>query len=445
MEPEEILQLLTGSVVCGLVIFVFIIVYVVIARRGKSARKRSGLGTGGYRQETTYWDYGAQTSHAKEKSIGSTTLDPSAASMLSRDQKSSIDVSARLVGTGREAWLEEGFSDSLATSVPGGDAPDHGQEVLRLCQDVHTGQMFIQVAGVRYRSLNEIRDRAVGERVLAAITHLLRFSKGMVATDQGVMSLELPACEMVKVPTAFGVLSEARQPGEMLRLMSKPEQELFCVHVIDQCYRRLVDVTDQETGRYILEAITRILQFSNGVLATDDGVGVVPVPPLGADVHAPLPAVATPDLPVSNSAAARATSTAGLDSQSAQPSEIALSGSAAQISEQDILELMMSQTPLSQSYTPIERPSLVASIRRMRKGASLEPLPSLNLAGEIDRIFQSKLLASGLGVRDARVETNPDGGVRIRIGTACYDSPDEVPDPHLRDMLKQSILEWERS
>jgi hypothetical protein len=445
MEPEEILQLLTGSVVCGLVIFVFIVVYVVIARRGKSARKRPGLGTGGHRQETIHWDYRAETPYAQEKSIGTTGSDPLVAGMLLKDQPARIDVSARLVGTGREAWLEEGSSHSLGTSVADNHAPDHGQEILRLCRDVHTGQMYIQVAGVRYRSLNDIRDRAVGERILAAITHLLCFSKGMVATDQGVVNLDLPACDVVEVPTAFGVLSETRQPGEMLRLMSKSEQDRFCVHVAGQCYRQLVDVTERETGRYILEAITRVLQFSNGVLATNDGVGVVPVPPLGADVWAPLPAVIAPDSSVSNSATARATLAPSLDSQPTQPSDVTPSGSGAQAGERDVLDLIMSQTPPSQSPTPVERPSLAASIRRMRKGTSAEPLPSLDLAGEIDRIFQSKLLAAGMGVRDARVETNPDGGVRIRIGTACYDSPDEVPDPHLRDMLKLSILEWERS
>ena len=64
---------------------------------------------------------------------------------------------------------------------------------------------------------------------------------------------------------------------------------------------------------------------------------------------------------------------------------------------------------------------------------------------EIDRIFQSKLNASSLGVVDAQVETNPDGGVRIRVGTVYYNSPDEVPDPRLRELLKLAIAEWDRS
>jgi hypothetical protein len=45
---------------------------------------------------------------------------------------------------------------------------------------------------------------------------------------------------------------------------------------------------------------------------------------------------------------------------------------------------------------------------------------------------------------DAKVEPNPDGGVRIRVGAAYYDSPDEVPDAQLRDIRKLSIADWEQ-
>jgi hypothetical protein len=297
--------------------------------------------------------------------------------------------------------------------------------VLRLLRDPSSGQVWVQVAGVRYRSLKGIRDRAVGERVLAAATHLLRFSKGMVATDHGVVTIDLPPCDAVKVPTAFGVLAEARESGEVVRLMTDPDQDQFCVHVVGQCYHRLVDVSQPDVGRFILEAITRFLQFSGGMLATNDGVGVVPVPPLSPDVHAPFP---------------RPTTT----SQPAQPSASPLDTSATIGEEERLLQQMMSGTQL-QPQTPLERPSLINSLRRMRQGSSsVETPPPLNLADEIDRIFQSKLMASGLAATDAKVETNLDGGVRIRIGMDYYDALDEVPDPNLRDLLKLSIAEWEQ-
>ena len=98
--------------------------------------------------------------------------------------------------------------------------------------------------------------------------------------------------------------------------------------------------------------------------------------------------------------------------------------------------------PVSQ---PIERPGLMSSLRRKPKKSYAEPLPSLNLADEINRIFQEKLTASGLRGTDAWVEASSDGGVRIRVGPVYYNSPDEVPDSQLRQMLKLSVAEWEES
>jgi len=441
MNPEEILQLLTGSIACAFVIFLFVIVYYMISRQGKRTRKGAGFGVSGVRQETSMAEYRASTS-PPAGSLGTSTLSGSTvAQPPPGDDSLSIDVSARLMGTGREAWLEEEPSSFTGTSV-GTHASDHGQEVLRLLRDPLTGQIWIQVAGVRYRSLKDIRDRAVGERVLAAVTHLLRFSGGMVATDQGVMTLELPPCDAVKVPPAFGVLSEVRESDEVMRLMSDPDQDHFCVHVLERYFHRLVDVSERETGQYILEAITRLLQFSSGTLATNDGVGLVPVPPLRLDAYTPLPKSTPPNSQISESTAS---DIVDIDSQSTQLSHPSPDSGEPINDEERFLQQLRSQSPLAQAETPIQRPSLIGSLRRIRQEeSSSETLPSLNLADEIDRIFQSKLIALGKASTDAKVETNADGGVRIRIGMVYYDSPDEVPDPHLRDMLKLSIAEWEQ-
>jgi hypothetical protein len=301
------------------------------------------------------------------------------------------------------------------------------------------GRVSIQVAGMRYRNLNDIRDRAVGERVLAAITHALRFSNGRVASDHGVIELTLPACDAVGLPIPFVALSEGREPDELIRLISDPDQGHFCIHLADRCYKRLTDVEDPATGQYILEALTRLLQFSNGVLAANDGVALVSLPPLSPDVHTPLPAMPQPG----------SETPASTVPPLGKPVESPASGSPpasteARLSEQErfLRQLMSQVSPVS---PPIERPSLMGGIRRMRSRTSDDLLPRLNLAGEIDRIFQGKLMASAMSGTDAKVEENPDGGVRIRVGRGYYDSPDEVPDPQLRSLLKLAIAEWERS
>jgi hypothetical protein len=438
LDPNQMLQLFVGSLVCAFVILLFIIIYVVMARRTSKSKKRTGGDVGGPGQGMLSPRDHLQSSAS---SVSTTSRSLSAAMV---NEKSAIDVSARLAGTGREAWLEEPSPSASDIPFAGEPAPYHAQEVLRLGRDSSTGQIWIQMAGVRYRNLNDIRDRAVGQRVMATITHLLRFSDGMIATDQGVARLELPACDAVKVPAAFGALSEERGPGEIMRLMSGPDQDDFCVHMLDRCYRRLVDVSDQTVGQCVLEGITRLLQFSNGMLATNNGIGVVPVPSLGIDVHTPLPVPPTPDAHSSPSALS-SPSLPESNWERHPSSPVPPTSPEDLLSEEErFLHQLMNEAP-SQPQKPIEPPSLRSSLRRIRGKSPAEPLPSLDLVDEIDRIFQSKLAASSLAATDAKVESHPDGGVRIRVGTVYYDSPDDVPDPYLRDILKLSIAEWEQS
>jgi hypothetical protein len=438
LDPEQMLQLFVGSLVCVFVILLFIVVYVLMARRSSKMKKRTGGDMGGFRQGTL-----SSSDHLKSSSPSvSTASGPLSGVVVG--EKPLIDVSARLAGTGREAWLEETPPRPSDIPLPEEPALHHAQEVLRLGRESSTGQVWIQMAGVRYRNLNDIRDRAVGQRVMAAITHMLRFSSGMVATDQGVTRLESPACDGVKVPAAFGALSEERGPDEIMRLMSNLDRDDFCVHVLDRCYRRLVDVSDRTVGQCILEGITRLLQFSNGMLATNNGIGVVPVPSLSPDVHTALPVPPTPDARSSQSAVpSPSPSVSNLDHHLSALLASTSSDELSSEQERFLRQLMNQVTP--QSQKPIEPPTLRSSLRRIRSKSPAEPLPSLDLVDEIDRIFQTKLAASALAATDAKVESHPDGGVRIRVGTVYYDSPDDVPDPYLRDILKLSIAEWEQS
>jgi hypothetical protein len=434
MEPEALLQLLTGSAGCAVVIFLFILVYFFASRRSKGRNDRGASG-GGRNQ----WAPppgreappapGLRTSRRISAGTEAELAGPGVESLP-------VDVGARLAGTGREAWLVD--TPAPVGSAAGEPPAAHAaREVLRLVRSAVTGQMWVQVAGMRYRSLTDIRDRALGERVLSAITCALRFSSGRAASDRGIVTLQLPACDAVGLPTPFGALSTMEDTGEVLRLMSDPDRGLFCVHVAGHCYRRLLDVGDRRIGQCILESITRLLQFSNGMLATNDGAGLVPIPPLSPAVHTPLPEPPPPEPEPGNPSAV---SLGAGERPAVQPASVDPSPQEEQ--ERFLRQLMDQAQPQIQ---PVERPTLMSSIRRVRSKPPSADLPSLNLADEIDRIFQSKLSTSPLADTDARVESNADGGVRIRIGLAYYDTPDDVPDAQLRHLLKLSIAEWERS
>jgi len=416
MAPEALLEMFAGSAACAFVIFAFTIAYMVISRLRKKAKQRTPLGQRGHYQPVSPAGINEGIGQPHDVSLKGMLVEGTSG------KAAHVDVSARLAGTGRDAWLEEALPDAADTASLQGPAPLQGKEVLRIVRDSATDQIWIKVAGMRYRSLTEIRDRTLGERVLAATTHVLRFTSGMVATDQGLTQLNLPPCHAVKVPSPFGALSDATESGEILRLISNPDQNDFSVQVVGRHYQRLSEVNDKAIGRCILEGATHLLQFSNGMLATDDGVRVIPIPPLSMDGCISISTL----------------SSLSLDSQQPAPSPPAL------LSEQErFLQELRSQVPLM-PQKPIERPSLIGSIRRVGK-QSTEELPVFSLAEEIDRIFQSKLATSSQTGVDAQVEEAPDGGVRIRVGTTYYVTPDEVPDAELRDLLKRSIVDWEQS
>jgi hypothetical protein len=77
-----------------------------------------------------------------------------------------------------------------------------------------------------------------------------------------------------------------------------------------------------------------------------------------------------------------------------------------------------------------------------------DPVPTLqfDLAEEINDIFQGKLKESPMSeFISAKIESAPDGGIQINVDGKYYDGPDQVPDPVIKDMIKASIQEWEKS
>ncbi len=383
MDPEKLLQLLLGVISCAFVMIVVTAVYIVLARRMRHAR------SGAAEQIDRY---------TGTIGVNETLAQPAAP-----------DVAARLINVGRAGWETEDVDVSRVR--PARCAP----EVLRIVWDASSGQVVVRIGGTRYTRLGDVRDRAVGKRILAAITWALRFSGGKVAENDGVKTLELPQCDAVRVPEPFPGLADEDEPGEIARLLADTQRNEFWIQAAGRSYARLTDVPDAEVARRILEAISYLLQFSYGRLMANDGVRSVPIPQLSAKPAAPV---------------ARALSVA------AGTPQVSTSEPTRDRSEQFFEQLM-------RESTGPERPLA----RRAGKSTHPTPtkaqdVPAFNLVEEIDRIFQRKLEASPLAHLDAQFVARPDGGVRIRVGTKFYDRPDEVPDPELRKIIEAAITEW---
>ena len=383
MEPDQLLELLVGVVGCAVTMLVLTVVYIFLARRsGRVATAKA---------EAEVLPAIADSPVASP--VGGEELPAVAAAT-----PVALDVGARLAGTGREAW------QSLEVAPEASAGVDQHREILRVVQDpTSAANAWIKIGGVRYARLSEVRDRTVGECILAATSWALRFSNGRVASDQGVETLDLPPCDAVPLPTAIGVLVEEQEPGELFRLLADPGRNEFWVQVADRRYRALDEITDRAVGQVVLKGISRLLQFSQGRIYANDGVRVLPVPRLSPGTVA---AVA--------------------------PS----AGRAAPDEEEAFLEQMRRQLEETARQ----------GVRRKKKGdskaASGEGSSSFSLVDEIDAILQRKLKASSLARTDAQFVARADGSVRIRVGGEYYDRPDQVPDADLRRIIEAAIAEW---
>jgi hypothetical protein len=68
----------------------------------------------------------------------------------------------------------------------------------------------------------------------------------------------------------------------------------------------------------------------------------------------------------------------------------------------------------------------------------------LSIVAQVDEILQEKLENTPLAKRGISMKDSLDGGLRVWVGLQQYASIDEVPDPEIRQLLKESVEEWER-
>jgi hypothetical protein len=70
------------------------------------------------------------------------------------------------------------------------------------------------------------------------------------------------------------------------------------------------------------------------------------------------------------------------------------------------------------------------------------PPVTKSLVDEVNEILERKLVESGLTHRGVRLSEDQEGSVRVYIGIQGY-SMDEIPDPDIREVIRQAVAEWE--
>jgi hypothetical protein len=225
--------------------------------------------------------------------------------------------------------------------------------------------------------------------------------------------------------------SHSSGPVELLRLLRDPQSGQLIVEIAGRRYTKLAEIADKEIGQYILKLAAHLLAFTNGMIATEAGlkalqvpkVGETPVPPAAPTPASPLTSPPVPSAPV-------------------QPTPAAPVAPASPEVEAAFLATLRAKPALE---TP--QPQRRGLFGRSKPAAPAETLLSpLNLAGQINEIAQARLRYSPLaGATTLEITSDPGGGILINVNGMLYHGPDEIPQPEVKELIKASIKEWEKS
>lgn len=230
-------------------------------------------------------------------------------------------------------------------------------------------------------------------------------------------------------------------PGEVMRVIRDEQSGRVLVQVEGKQYTHIREITDARVGRRVLWAIADLVRFTGGMATNPQAVRSV----------APQPA-ATEPAQVSEPAA---TSGSVLDRLAQPPASTP--GPAPQTGGTAPVAPVPATRPRTRpSYrpsvpvTPEEKPrqgySLVSYFRQgFERRGSTEPVSSsTSFIDEIEEILQDHIARRPAPLPyEVHVRTGPDDALQIRVGSDIYGSPDEVPDPEIRELIRAAVSEWE--
>jgi hypothetical protein len=95
---------------------------------------------------------------------------------------------------------------SRETTFPSMSRPDSmplsstRQEMLKVLIDRTSGDIIVEVDGQQYEHISQVKERAVGQRILEVVSLLLKFTGGMIATASGFKTLPVPPAKLTGLP-----------------------------------------------------------------------------------------------------------------------------------------------------------------------------------------------------------------------------------------------------
>ncbi|MCL4868535.1 MAG: hypothetical protein KJ063_06195 [Anaerolineae bacterium] len=189
-----------------------------------------------------------------------------------------------------------------------------------------------------------------------------------------------------------------RKEIELMRVLRVPPLGKIVVEMGDNRYLNLNEIPQAEAKRRILAAIGDLVVFAGGYQKLVD-----------ADVAAPLAAAERAPAP-----------------PLAQTRDLA---------------------PSPPQAAAVEKPSAPAVKTSITGPLSDSPSPTMiSIAAQIDEILQQHLQADPvLARRNIHLRQSAAGGLIIEVDGHAYKRPNEIDDPHVREVIKRALKEWERS
>lgn len=258
-----------------------------------------------------------------------------------------------------------------------------------------------------------------------------------VPAKPGEEEAEPPQQEQLATLSGIGRRASAA-PVEVLRLLRDRVTGALIVEVEGEEYRALAEIKDGRAGRQVLQAAADLVRFTEVIQPQDQARTPQLFSPSATE---PKP-IASPPAP----------STLVLKVAPALEQEPPVQRTPAPPSvEREFLQSLIQQGRPKEkeaekpSLSPIEFFRRSFAARRAARVQDTLPSPR-SFVEEIEEILQRFLhtYPSFIG-KEVHVGTSPGGGIHIRVGKEFYDTPDDIPDPEIRGIIKAAIQEWERS
>ena len=106
---------------------------------------------------------------------------------------------------------------------------------------------------------------------------------------------------------------------------------------------------------------------------------------------------------------------------------------------------IIQQTETQSEKTNIKHEVAAATIPALPTASpESKPAPSSgSIVSQIDSVLQTRLAASSMANQGIRLTESPTGGVRVYVGLDKYDGIDAIPDPGIKEFIRQAVAEWE--